>query len=117
MLSRIERDDGQALDEPSLTLLPDGRLMMLSRLDAAVLYSADGGQSWQLSHQAPFAPLKAHRTSVLADGTVVCWMTSNGKLRVSWRTDCGNTWMTGDDGLRLALDAVLRLSRWLPHGG
>ena len=105
LLGRIERDDGKALDEPSLTLLPDGRLMLLSRLDAAVLYSANGGQSWQLSHQAPFAPLKAHRTSVLADGTVVCWMTSNGVLRVSWSTDGGDTWTTGEDGLPLALDA------------
>ena len=104
LLSCIERDDGKALDEPSLTLLPDGRLMLLSRLDAAVLYSANGGQSWHLSHQAPFAPLKAHRTSVLADGTVVCWMTSNGVLRVSWSTDEGATWTTGEDGLPLALD-------------
>jgi len=42
---------------------------------------------------------------VLADGTVVCWMTSNGVLRVSWSTDGGDTWTTGEDGLPLALDA------------
>ncbi len=105
LLSRIERDDGQDLDEPSLTLLRDGRLMMLSRLDAAVWYSADDGYTWQLSHHAPFAPLKAHRTAVLADGTVVCWMTSNGVLRVSWSQDGGATWATDGDGLPLALDA------------
>jgi hypothetical protein len=104
LLSRIERDDGQPLDEPSLTLLPDGRLMMLSRLDAAVLFSSDSGLTWQQSHLAPLAPLKAHRTAVLSDGTVVCWMTSNGVLRVSWSVDGGATWATGEDGLPLLLD-------------
>ena len=32
-------------------------------------------------------------------------MTSNGVLRVSWSTDEGATWTTGEDGLPLALDA------------
>jgi len=104
LTSRVERADGQQLDEPSLTLLPDGRLMMLSRLDAAVLYSEDEGLTWSQSHLAPLAPLKAHRTAVLADGTVVCWMTSHGKLRVSWSTDAGATWRVDGEGRPFALD-------------
>jgi len=71
LLSRIERDDGKALDEPSLTLLPDGRLMLLSRLDAAVLYSADDGHSWQ--DRGPLtlpAQCPAHLTP-LADGRIL----------------------------------------------
>ena len=78
--------------------------MMLSRLDAAVLYSDDRGVSWSLSHHAPLAPLKTHRTAVLDDGTVVCWTTSQGKLRVSWSTDSGRTWRLDDEGNPFALD-------------
>lgn len=104
LLSTIERHDGGPIDEPTLTPLADGRLMLMTRLDAAVFYSDDGGSTWAFSHHAPFAPLKAHRTAVLEDGTVVCWMTSCGKLRVSWSSDHGRTWRTDAEGGALPLD-------------
>ncbi|MBH06177.1 MAG: hypothetical protein CMJ20_07625 [Phycisphaeraceae bacterium] len=103
LLAELARDDGEDLDEPSLTVLPDGRIMLMTRLDAAVFYSDDGGQTWRFSHHAPFAPFKAHRTTVLSDGTVVCWMTSRNILRVSWSADGGVTWKTDDDGLAFPL--------------
>jgi hypothetical protein len=104
LVSTLERTDGQVIDEPSLTLLPDGRLMLMTRLDAAIFYSDDTGRTWSFSHHAPFAPLKAHRTATLPDGTVACWMTSHGTLRVSWSRDGGGTWVVGDDGKPLSLD-------------
>ena len=78
--------------------------MLLSRPDAAVFYSEDEGVTWCYSHCAPFAPFKAHRTATLADGTVVCWMTSHGKLRASWSRDGGKTWALGEDGKPWPLD-------------
>jgi len=36
LLSRIERRDGQDIDEPSMVLLDDGRLLLITRPDAAV---------------------------------------------------------------------------------
>ena len=104
VISTIERDDDQDLDEPSLTLLRDGRIMMLTRLDAAVFYSDDHCAHWRYSHKAPLAPLKAHRTATLADGTIVCWMTSHENLCASWSTDDGRTWRLGDDGKPFPLD-------------
>ena len=100
----IERDDGEDLDEPSIIDLPDGRLMLTTRLDAALFYSEDQGRSWVLSHKAPFAPLKPCRLRRLADDTIVCWMTSHGVLRASWSTDCGKTWAVDAGGKPFALD-------------
>jgi len=100
----IDRDDGEDLDEPSIIDLPDERLMMTTRLDAALFYSEDQGRTWAFSHKAPFAPLKPCRLLRLADDTLVCWMTSHGVLRASWSTDAGKTWAVGVDGKPLALD-------------
>jgi hypothetical protein len=102
--STIAREDGGTIDEPSLTCLASGRLMLMTRPDAAVFYSDDAGRSWRFSHHAPFAPLKAHRTAVLGDGTVVCWMTSHGTLRASWSVDDGRTWKIDTEGKPLSLD-------------
>ena len=104
LISALERDDDEDLDEPSLTLLEDGRLMLMTRLDAAVFYSEDMGENWRYSHCAPFAPFKAHRTATLSDGTVVCWMTSCGTLRASWSRDGGRTWALDEEGKPWPLD-------------
>ncbi len=104
LLSTLTRDKGQPIDEPTLTALADGRVMLMTRLDAAIFYSEDQGHTWSFSHCAPFAPLKAHRTAVLHDGTVVCWMTSHGRLRVSWSSDHGRTWQVDEHGQPLPLD-------------
>lgn len=58
----------------------------------AVFYSTNEGLSWEFSHCAPFAPLKPSRLVVLSDGTVVCWMTANGKLSASFSCDRGEHW-------------------------
>jgi ectoine hydroxylase-related dioxygenase (phytanoyl-CoA dioxygenase family) len=82
--STLERPDGQDLDEPSVVLLQDNRLLLITRPDAAIFYSNNEGVNWDFSHCAPFAPLKPSRLAVLTDGTVVCWMTANGKLSASF---------------------------------
>ncbi len=58
----------------------------------ALFYSEDEGRTWEFSHCAPFAPLKPSRLVVLSDGTLVCWMTSNGKLSASFSCDGGEHW-------------------------
>lgn len=103
-ISTIKREDGKDLDEPSIVRLPDRRLMLITRLDAAIFYSEDNGCSWEFSHCAPFAPLKPSRFALLNDGTVVIWMTSHGRLRASWSTDDGRTWHVDADGKPFALD-------------
>ncbi len=104
VISTIEREDGKDLDEPSMIRLADGRLLLITRPDAAVFYSEDDGVHWRLSHHAPFAPLKPTRFALLHDGTVVCWMTSHGTLRASWSTDHGETWRVDTERKPFALD-------------
>ena len=58
----------------------------------ALFYSEDEGRTWEFSHCAPFAPLKPSRLVVLSDGTLVCWMTSSGKLCASFSCDGGEHW-------------------------
>ena len=108
VISTIERENGTIdLDEPSIVRLADGRLMLITRLDAALFYSEDDGVTWALSHHAPFEPIKPSRMVTLKDGTVVIWMTSHGKLRASWSTDSGATWHTDEEGKPFALDPEL----------
>jgi len=104
VVSTIERSDGKDIDEPSIVRLADGRLMLITRLDAALFYSEDEGRTWEFSHFAPFAPLKPSRFALLDDGAVVVWMTSHGRLRASWSTDNGRTWHVDADGKPFALD-------------
>lgn len=104
VISTIEREDGEDLDEPSIIRLTDGRLLLITRLDAAIFYSEDNGAHWRFSHHAPFAPLKPTRFALLRDGVVVCWMTSRGTLRASWSTDGGETWRVDAGGHAFPLD-------------
>lgn len=105
LLSRIERTDGGSVDEPSIVQLRDGRLMLITRPDAAIFYSQDNGKSWTMSHHAPaLAPLKASRLCCLHDGTIVCWATSHERLCATFSTDGGETWHVNREGLPPALD-------------
>jgi len=104
VVSTVERSDGKDIDEPSIVRLADGRLMLITRLDAAIFHSEDEGRTWRFSHCAPFAPLKPSRFACLRDGAIVIWMTSHGRLRASWSTDNGHTWRVGADGKPFALD-------------
>ena len=48
-----------------------------------------GDPTTRFSHCAPFAPVKPTRFRRLADGAIVCWMTSSGRLCASWSVDEG----------------------------
>lgn len=74
----IVRRRGKDIDEPSIALLRDGRLIMATRPDGGVLYSKDQGVTWVDSgrtvkrHGPTF---RAPQLLVLKDGTVVALAT------------------------------------------
>jgi hypothetical protein len=105
LVSIVGADD-RVIDEPEISLLPSGRLILITRPDGAIFYSEDEGKTWQYSH-TPFpkgARVKTPRFKMLSDGTLVCVMTAYGQLRLSWSTDEGKTWNTDDKGKPLRLD-------------
>jgi len=101
-ISTIERRDGD-IDEEAIALLPSGRIILITRLDGAVFYSHDLGVSWKYSHKTPFN-IKAPHLILLKDNTLVCLLTSNGHLSVSWSRDEGKTWKLDGDGKPFCLD-------------
>ncbi|MFH0964402.1 MAG: sialidase family protein [Planctomycetota bacterium] len=103
LLSKVQRADGGEIDEPSIAELPDGRLIMITRLDGGILYSDDKGRNWSLSHKV-FGNVKAPRFALLSDGTLVCALTSFGHLAISWSSDGGKTWKVTEEGKALSLD-------------
>ena len=93
-VSVIRRKKGNDLDEPAITRLNDGTLIMVTRPDGGVLSSDDDGVNWTKSDVkvAKDGVLKAPRLFVLEDGTVVCVCTYRGSLHVFLSKDDGNTW-------------------------
>ncbi|MDG1897397.1 MAG: sialidase family protein [Fuerstiella sp.] len=92
LVSIVGADD-RVIDEPEISLLPSGRLSLITRPDGAIFYSEDEGKTWRYSH-TPFpkgARVKTPRFKMLSDGTLVCVMTAYGQLRLSWSTDEGKT--------------------------
>ena len=92
LVSTIKRE-GNHLDEADIEVLPDGRLILVTRPDGAVFYSGDAGESWEESDTKMFPDekFKAPRLFVLNDGTVVCAATCR-TLITSFSTDAGRTW-------------------------
>jgi len=92
--STIRRAGENDLDEPAITRLNDGRLIMVTRPDGGVLYSDDDGVGWIESDTrlAKHGVLKAPRLFVLDNGTVVCVCTYSGSLHVFLSTDNGKIW-------------------------
>lgn len=94
VISRIIRPDN-AIDEPAIAELKDGRLILVTRPDGAVFYSTDKGVTWSDSGSRVVPPgsakFKAPQLVVLKDGTVVAIATCSN-LRVWISTDHGKTW-------------------------
>jgi len=92
-ISVIRRANNKSIDEQAIAQLSDGRLIMVTRPDGAVLYSTDDGVSWHESgvQAAPQGVLKATQLFVLPDETLVMVATL-GNLRVWISRDNGRTW-------------------------
>ena len=95
VISQILRKDvGNNIDEPAIVQLKDGRIIMVTRKDGGVLYSADDGRTWtEPGIRVTTKPLKfkAPQVLLLKDGTLVVVATL-GTLRVWVSKDHGATW-------------------------
>ena len=93
------RRNANAVDEPAIARLADGRLMLVCRPDGAVFHSRDDGVTWKETGSIPVTgTFKAPRLFVLGDGTIVCAATV-GTLSAFISTDGGRTWSR-----RIAID-------------
>lgn len=94
VISHIKRKDNN-VDEPAIAQIKDGRLILVTRPDAAIFYSNDKGVTWQDSGTRITPPnvskFKAPQLIVLKDGTVVAIATWRN-LRAWISTDHGKTW-------------------------
>jgi photosystem II stability/assembly factor-like uncharacterized protein len=94
VLYKISRPDNN-IDEPAIAELKDGRLILVTRPDAAIFLSDDRGATWEDSGvriTPPDSPkFKAPQFIVLPDGAVVAVATWKG-LRAWISTDGGKTW-------------------------
>ena len=93
VISEIRREQRRPVDEPAIAELKDGRLLMVTRPDGAVLFSQDKGVTWSESAARLVSrpKLKAPQVLVLHDGTLVTVATW-GNLRVWLSRDDGRTW-------------------------
>ena len=102
VISKIIRKDNN-IDEPTIALLKNGQLILVTRPDGAVFVSKDEGVSWSDSGKRVIPrgspKFKAPQLVVLSDGTVVAIATCGG-LRAWISHDNGLTW-TGGEGLPL----------------
>ena len=92
VISRIVRKEN-AIDEPAIAELKDGRGVLGTRPDGAVLHSADKGRTWKDagSRIVDSGKFKAPQLAVLGDGTLVAFATWRN-LRAWISRDGGKTW-------------------------
>ena len=92
VISKLVRK-GNAIDEPAIAELKDGRIVLVTRPDAAIFHSSDKGVTWKDSgtRLVTKGKFKAPQLVVLGDGTVVAIATWN-MLRVWISKDNGKTW-------------------------
>lgn len=91
LISTLRRDN-QHVDEPAITRLPDGRLVLTTRPDGAVFFSSDEGVTWTESGRlVESGKFKAPWMCALSDGTIVCVATW-GKLHVWIGKNGGERW-------------------------
>jgi len=96
VISRIIRDNNN-IDEPAIVELKDGRLLLVTRPDGAVFYSADKGVTWSDSGTRVIpqggGKFKAPQLIALGDGNLVVVATCRN-LRAWISVDQGKTWST-----------------------
>ena len=92
VISRIVRKEN-AIDEPAIAELKDGRVVLVTRPDGAVFHSADKGRTWKDSGSriVDSGKFKAPQLAVLGDGTLVAFATWRN-LRAWFSRDGGKTW-------------------------
>ena len=92
VVSQIIRPDN-AIDEPAIAELKDGRIVLATRPDGGIFHSSDKGLTWKDSGSriVSHGKFKAPQLVVLGDGTLVAIATWSN-LRVWISRDGGMTW-------------------------
>lgn len=92
LLSTLSTD--HEMSETAVAQLPDGRLVLVSRPEGDIAWSADGGRSW--TKPVSFGiRLFEPRLMALRDGTLLCLHGSYGAggFRAMFSRDSGHTWI------------------------
>ena len=110
LLSTVETDHEQS--EPSLVRLPDGRLVMISRPEAAITWSSDNGRTWTPPVKLGLR-IYAPTLLVMPDGTLLCHFGDyiGGNLRAIFSTDGGKTWIAPGKDHGFLIDHTYGYSR------
>lgn len=110
LLSKVKTDYNQ--HEPSLAQLKDGTLVMISRPEGTITWSADEGKTWTTPVTFGFR-MFAPTLLVLADGTLLCHYGcyNHGGLRAIFSTDGGHTWAAAAENRGLLIDNTYGYSR------
>lgn len=110
------------LDESSIALLRDGRLIMVARPEGALAWSSDGGHTWTDPVRLPFRMFDPWLLT-LKDGTLLCVHGSYNQerrgLRAILSPDGGKTWFAAGPDYGFSIDpSVYGYSRGvqLPDG-
>ena len=110
------------MTEPGLARLRDGRLVLITRSEAALSWSKDGGKTWTEPRNLP-ARIFDPWLLTLRDGTLLCihgsYVKPHGGLRALISKDGGLTWMGEGPNYGFAVDpSVYGYSRGveLPDG-
>ena len=93
LISRINSEEGAQSSESSLTELPDGRIILISRRKGPVRWSEDQGKTWSQPKYFGVDIYDPHFV-MMPSGVLACFHGSynTGGLRVFLSPDCGVTW-------------------------
>ncbi len=93
------------LSESPIAELPDGRIVLISRRDGPIYWSADGGESWSDPVEFGVEIYDPHFL-LLPNGVLACFHGSynGGGLRVILSPDGGRTWRGPKDKIGYAVD-------------
>jgi len=106
LLSTLSTD--HEMSETAVTQLPDGRLVLISRPEGDIAWSADGGRSW--TKPVSFGiRLFEPRLMVLRDGTLLCLHGSYGAggFRAMFSLDGGETWICPNEKWGFPVDPTV----------
>jgi hypothetical protein len=103
LASVVKRD--HELNEPTVTEMPDGRLVMIIRKQGDLCFSSDGGRTWEAT-ESPSWELYDPHVLQLPNGVLACFHGSykNGGLRVLLSPDGGKTWNGPGEGYGYSVD-------------
>jgi hypothetical protein len=96
---------GHAAEEPTITELPDKRLIMVIRRKDDICWSSDGGRTWTEPVSIGVELFDPHLV-MLPNGVLACFHGSyeGGGLRVMLSKDLGKTWNGPKDKIGYSVD-------------